>query len=432
MEIFKAHHDTYDALYKLNSNDPQEIENLFNLIKSNMSKPELITAQNLLSSIGVLFSYKNHYLRGYLLLFKKIYEEFQPKRIINVPRILHYFLYKEYGIVIDEAIKNSFKKLESKNYSLEVHEENTILRAIMDDDVESFISFTERSGFDENFIMKNNDLYPYLECGYSYLDLCCFHGSVKCFKFFGTKFGFDIAEDTVSLSFLSGNPDIMFECLKVKKPDFWAMKYAVFTHNMDFVAFLMNEYKIDIDLCSCARFNNIQAFLAYLDQTHDYNKCYAHSPGFNIPFLCKYLLSNGAKIGSREEKLSPAHYAALTNAVDALEYLISIGESVNYCSYMDGAPIHFAAEYNGKEFIKILLDNNVNVNEKGNACKIPLILAADEGCLETVEFLIANGANINASDNEGKTALHYAAESDFPEVIELLRLHQHDKKYSKF
>ncbi|EAX94598.1 hypothetical protein TVAG_135050 [Trichomonas vaginalis G3] len=50
----------------------------------------------------------------------------------------------------------------------------------MYNDLERFISFTEREGFDKDQLILSS-LYPY-NCDFSLLELCCYHGAVDCFK----------------------------------------------------------------------------------------------------------------------------------------------------------------------------------------------------------------------------------------------------------
>ncbi|EAY13284.1 hypothetical protein TVAG_464180 [Trichomonas vaginalis G3] len=64
----------------------------------------------------------------------------------------------------------------------EIHATNTIYRAILDNDKERFITFTENECFDENQNLQS-ELYPYSNKGYSLLELCCYQGAVDCFKF---------------------------------------------------------------------------------------------------------------------------------------------------------------------------------------------------------------------------------------------------------
>ena len=135
----------------------------------------------------------------------------------------------------------------------------------MYNDLKEFIIFTERDGFDKNQKLKSQ-LYPYSSDGYSLLELCCYHGAVDCFKLLRTKFSSEITQKCLLFSFLGGNPEIMSECLKYKKPEVNCLRYAIISHNIDFVTFLMNEYGLEINLDYCVRDNNIESFLVYFDK----------------------------------------------------------------------------------------------------------------------------------------------------------------------
>ena len=115
----------------------------------------------------------------------------------------------------------------------------------MYNDLERFIAFTEIDGFNQYRILTSN-LYPDSDESYLLLELCCYHGAVDCFKFLRTKFNSAITQKCLEFSFLGGNPEIMSECLKYQKPNKDCMKYAIISHNIDFVTFLMNEYNIEI------------------------------------------------------------------------------------------------------------------------------------------------------------------------------------------
>ena len=167
----------------------------------------------------------------------------------------------------------------------------------MNNDKERFIQFTESDGFDKDQKLKSK-LYPYYSKGYSLLELCCYHGVVDCFKLLRTKFNSEITQRCLQFSFLGGNPEIMSECLKSQKLNKECMKYAIISHNIDFVTFLMNEYYIEIDLEFCGIYNNLEAFLVYFDKYYKYkiDHCFIKSAIFAIPSLCEYFISQGAKI----------------------------------------------------------------------------------------------------------------------------------------
>ncbi|EAY21722.1 hypothetical protein TVAG_237480 [Trichomonas vaginalis G3] len=145
----------------------------------------------------------------------------------------------------------------------------------MYDDKGKFIFFTERDEFNEDQKLQSS-LYPYIGegyflflFGYLLLELCCYYGAVDCFKLLRTKFNSKITETCLELSFLGGNPEIMSECFKNLKTDEKCMEYAIISHNIDFVTFLMNEYSLEIDLLNCGIYKNLESFLVYFDQTND-------------------------------------------------------------------------------------------------------------------------------------------------------------------
>ncbi|EAY13372.1 hypothetical protein TVAG_424030 [Trichomonas vaginalis G3] len=92
----------------------------------------------------------------------------------------------------------------------------------------------------------------------------------------------------------------MSECLKYQTPDSECMRYAIISHNIDFVTFLMNEYNIEIDLGYCGFYNNVESFLVHFDQTNDINKCFVYSWIFNIPSILEYFLLHGANINVKK------------------------------------------------------------------------------------------------------------------------------------
>ena len=61
---------------------------------------------------------------------------------------------------------------------------------------------------------------------------------------------------------------------------------AIISHNIDFVTFLMNEYNLEIDLECCGKYNNLESFLIYFNQTNNINHCFVYSVMFDIPSIC--------------------------------------------------------------------------------------------------------------------------------------------------
>ncbi|EAY05440.1 hypothetical protein TVAG_197410 [Trichomonas vaginalis G3] len=390
--LYNDYDNTFNELYRLNTFNEGEIEKVYKDIKTQLIETNYFSPSDIIKIISSISIYNNRYIKSYWILFKKIYEKYHPKRIKNISPLFDYFVYKEYGIIFDETNKIACKEYEIKNYSLEVHELNTSYRAIMDDDLKLLISIAEQEEFDKDQKLLS-DFYPKFQ-GDSYLELCCYHGSVDCFKFLRTKFHSQITEKCLWYSFLSGNQEIMSECLKFQRPNFVCMVFAVISHNIDFVSFLMNEYNLRIDLTSCGTYNNLQSFLVYLDQTKDINSCFVYSPLFRIPSVCEYLLSHGASVNAKDEMWKTAlQVAAMNDLKNIAEFLISHG---------------------------------ANVNEQNSNGWTSLIIASNNNCIETAETLLLHGADVNAKEYRGGSSLHWTSWTNSKEAVELLLMHGAD------
>ncbi|EAY14342.1 hypothetical protein TVAG_026630 [Trichomonas vaginalis G3] len=371
--IYKYYIDSFIALYQLKTKDEEDLNSIYKIIKTELIDSMKYPPQNFIRSILSIIPYNNRYTMSYLKLIKFIYDDYHVKEVRNIVNIFNFMFYKEYGIKLDNS--SDFEDIKSEN--LIIHSENTIYRAIIDNNLEKFILFTECDEFDENQKL-NSSLFPFSNAEYSLLEVCCYYGAVDCFKLLRTKFKSTITEICLDFSFLCGNQEIMSECLKYQRPDNYSMKYAIISHNIDFVTFLTNEYNIEIDLEYCGIYKNLDALLVYYDQTNNVDKCILYSALFEIPCLCEYFLSLGANINEKND----------------------LGETA----------LIFAADFNYIEMIEFLILHGANINEKNNQGEIALHYAADNNHKEMAELLISHGANINEKDENGKTALHYTVE----------------------
>ncbi|EAX89628.1 hypothetical protein TVAG_385980 [Trichomonas vaginalis G3] len=293
----------------------------------------------------------------------------------------------------------------------------------MNDDLKSFIMFTEETDFDPSIRFFATKLYPLKYYELSFIELCCYHGAVNCFKLLRSKFNSQITKGCLQLSFLGGNPEILNECLKYQKPNDECMDFAIASHNIDFVTFLMNEHKLQINLNKCIEYKNLQAFFIYLDQTKDIKNCFVKSTSFNIPSLCAYLLNNGANLKMCDEYFTPFQTAINYDCLEMVEFLIDSGGSIHTVDEYGKSLLHDAAASNSKRIIEFLIAHGLDVNCKDNDGYTPLHQAAEFNCLEATEQLIVHGANINEKCDLGDTALHIAAENDSIEVAEYFVSH---------
>ncbi|EAY02942.1 hypothetical protein TVAG_040920 [Trichomonas vaginalis G3] len=417
--IFKYYIDSYTTLYQLKTENTEELNSIYKMIKTELIDSNKYLPKIIIKDILNIIPYNNRYTKSYLSLAKLIYDDYNVCEVNNVEDVSNFLFYKEYGIKLNKIY--DFGKIQSEN--LEILTEDTIYRAIMYNDLKKLISFTDIKGFKDMEKLQSS-LYPYPEFGYSYLELCCYYGAVDCFKFLITKFYAQISLRCLYLSFLGKNPEIMSECLKHYKPDDYCMMYAIISHNIDFVTFLMNEYDIQIDLRDCGIYKNLDSFLVYLDQTNAIKTCFVNSARFNIPSFCEYFLSLGVKVNVKiEGGLTALHIAAWENCKETVEFLFLHGAKIKEKEDAGRTALHLAARKQSKETVEFLISHGININEKTNVGDTALHVAAVNNRKEIAEILISNGIKINEKNDFNRTALHYTASEKSKETAELLISH---------
>ncbi|EAX88824.1 hypothetical protein TVAG_025920 [Trichomonas vaginalis G3] len=425
MEIIKDYNDAITAIYRLKTYKEEEIETIYQLIKRNLIETKFFTPSQIIHIIESVSIYNNEYMMSYLILFKRIYDEYNPINLQNIGKIFAYLIYKEYGIIIGKSYEYG-----ELGYIATIHPEGTIWKAIMDDDKQSFIVFTQNEGFNKDKTLIC-ELYSPTKDGLSYLELCCYHGSVSIFKYLREEFNSEITETCVQFAFLSGNPDILSECINqiYTLNRCYCMKFAIISHNIDFVTYLMNEHAMKISPYECSWYLNILAFIVYMDSIKDFNKGFVESLRFNHPALCEYFLSKGAKIDNNSSHETVLHYAAEYCNGKIIDLLISHGADVLRKNKYKQTALHLALEYNNQEAAEVLISRGANIKAKDNLSnQTALHIAAKNNCVKIVELLISHGAKIDIPNNEGETPLHYAAYNNSKEALEILVLHGADVK----
>ncbi|EAX93351.1 hypothetical protein TVAG_496730 [Trichomonas vaginalis G3] len=187
--ICKYYIDSCNALYQLKTEKEEELNSIYKMIKTELIDSMIFHPHDIIMDILKFIPYNNRYIKSYLFLIKQIYDDYQVRDIPNAHTVLKFLFYKEYGIKLNKS--DNFENPKFEN--IDIHEEDTIYRAIMYNDIKRFISSTEGEGFDKDQKLKS-DLYPYSYEGYSLLELCCYHGAVDCFKFLRTKFNSEITQ----------------------------------------------------------------------------------------------------------------------------------------------------------------------------------------------------------------------------------------------
>ena len=387
MELNKDYINTFEALYRLNTSDNGKIEELFQRIKIHLIETKLFTPTEIIKSIKYAAQFNIRYIGSYMILLKIFLQEY-PKTYDSLIILFQHILIGK--IPIESAYVELVFDYHYNHYASDKNGEIFIVKMIMNDDIKAFVSFIE-SEYAENDYKLNLASYRF----YQY---CCYYGAVNCFRFLRTKLkckndlsGFP--RECLNYSFIGGNPDIISECLKWYKPNNVCMSYAIATHNIDFVTFLMNEYNLIIEIADCMIYNNLQAFLVYLDKLNDINKCVAESVHFNIMSLCEFFILHGADINGKGEEGSSAFIiAAKENKLNFVNLLISHGADVNFKNGYGTTALHYAIQNNNINMVETLISHGADVNAKNSYGQTPFEYSNDEIIMN---FLKSHGAKSN-------------------------------------
>ncbi|EAY19700.1 ankyrin repeat protein, putative [Trichomonas vaginalis G3] len=417
MELCKDYGCACNTIYKLKASTDDEITRIYQDIKNKMIETDLFLPTQLITMLFEAAIYNRRYFDSYWIIFKKIYEEYHPLLTTSIKMPFLYLTNKEYGI---NSYQNCQYNIENQKNLLFCHQDDPTYKAIMDDDKEKFILIIEQDGFNQYQKFRRNS------SEYSLIELCCFYGAVDCFKLLRTKFKSKITNYCLRFSFLSGKPDIMSECLKFQKPDQKCMKYAIISHNIDFVTFLMNEYNIPIDVDYCIKYNNIEAFLVLLDQTQNIKQSLVYASGFDIPSLCEYLTLHNADVNEKlPNGLSPIIIAARQNSYKVAEILFNYGASIEAQDDIGKTPLINAAMHGNLETLKFLISHGSNVNATYQGIN-SLFFAASLNHLKIAELLISHGIDLNHQDRFGDTVLHQVTHNNQKDFVTILVSHGAD------
>ena len=410
--------DGVNALFRFHSTEESEIENTYKFIKDKLIETKIFSPTKVLTLIQEAAIHNNKNFKSYWILYKKIIDEFHPDQINYNYIIFDYFLYKEYGINFNEMNLKKFKEFDEKGYITDVHKENTIFYAIMKDDISLFGTFE----IDPKQILQS-EFYPESKKGYSLIELCCYHGSSNCFMMLRSRFNVEITQKCLMLSFMGGNPQILIDCLRFQVPDNDCMKYAIISHNMDFIVHLVNYYQIEIDLLTCGMNYNIEAFMYALNQ-RNINKCFAISPVFNMKSLCEYFLDYKADINAKDDRGANAlYYAVLKDDHEIAEMLILNKINVNASDNNGVTPLHLAFMQNNINLAQYLISHRASKKSRDQSGRTLLHYAVTKNCFEMVQLLILNDFDVNTTDFYGTTALHVASANNCIEIINFLISH---------
>lgn len=410
--LFKEYSDTFNKIYKLKSTDESELDEIYQDIENHLIKPKKIGLTHIADILSIASQYNNRYYKSYLSILKKIYQEHKDD-MKHGTSLLSYFVCKEYGIPFNEDNEKGCSFFDMDEVSLDYFEEDSIVTAIRNDDLESLQSIAKTTKIQKHQTYFSF-FYPKIR-DYTLLDLCAIHGSINCWKFLTKKYKLHPDEECMPYSFLSGVPDIIKDCTMYNATNKECMKHAIISHRMDLVQYLMDKHKIEIDLKSCGCYNNMEAFLLYYDITSNSKECFVNSVWFNTPSICEYFLSKGVDINVQDKNHKTIfYYAAKKNKFEIVEFLLSHGADVN-CKVSPGSSaLHVASKRGNDKIVEYLISKGADIEMKDKPnCRTPFLCAAIHGRTKTMEILLSHGANINDIGIYTCSALHQLSKNNF-------------------
>ncbi|EAY23422.1 hypothetical protein TVAG_070860 [Trichomonas vaginalis G3] len=441
--------DTYERLYHLNSSESHNeilnsmIDCLVN--KYNISKYLLI--KSLLTAIK--FNYKSIVL--YSIILNQILTKFSiPSSYVlnNFPDLLNN---NEFVVTMKFPQWDEFDDI------------------IMYDRIEKFKNIAL-----ERDIEKLNMTIPNFSSN-SILENCAYFGSVNIFSFIIMNYSPTITAKCLENAIISGNTDIINECLKYQTLFPCCINYAIASHNNTFLQHMLThdlidakdfDYQLVIDSQNlksvfllfekdkklivpwCSAFQQTYEIIKNgnldLTKTVEDNKTILHfAAEFNCLETCKFLISS-CKINvntSSFTQRTPLHYAAVRNSYETSEFLLTKKANVNAKDIFGFTPLHFAARDSSKELVQLFISHGANVEIKNDFGYDALLYSVEQNNEKIAEILINNGANINqeyytrgtpafhhANKNydcnvNGYTVLHKAAQLNYKDIMAFLLSH---------
>ena len=143
------------------------------------------------------------------------------------------------------------------------------------------------------------------------------------------------------------------------------------------------------------------------------------------PEIIEYLLSLGMTVNMTDKSgQTPLMCACYKGGrLDNIKRLLELGADIQQLEFNDGwSALHFAARDSSPEIIEYLLSLGMTVNMTDKSGQTPLMCACYKGGrLDNIKRLLELGADIQQLEfNDGWSALHFAASDSSPEIIEYL------------
>ena len=136
-----------------------------------------------------------------------------------------------------------------------------------------------------------------------------------------------------------------------------------------------------------------------------------------IDLIHTHLLNIESKTG---EGYTPLMIAAYSGKLNAVEWFLEKGATVNCVDNTGWNTLHYAAQGGDTDIISLIHIHLPNIESKtGEGCT-PLMVAAFTGKLHAVKWFLEKGATVACECNRGWNTLHYAAQGGDTDILSLI------------
>ena len=296
----------------------------------------------------------------------------------------------------------------------DLYEEDSIGRAIVDDDVSSLKNMLLLSKnlpclpYDSLFLVLMNDTGEL-----TLLQLSAFLGSLNCFKYLLMN-GETINEDLCTFAVSGGSLEIVHLCeqhgMKFTRCIYTSVEY----HRNDIFQWIRTHFDCGAHLLhTCIEYDNYSLLYDLVENGYDVNEnLFNHYPLASAAFydsvgIISYLIDIGCDINAKGiEGETALILATKTNNINSLELLIHKRCDINIKDNKGITALHYAAQKGFSEAVEILLNNGADLNVKDNNGCTPLFYAMLNHHYDIAKLLISKGVDLNIKDNKGNALIH--------------------------
>ena len=200
------------------------------------------------------------------------------------------------------------------------------------------------------------------------IDVCAYYGSVNIFSFLLSNFGQCVTIFSLTYAIIGGNDDIINECNKSFKMNYWCMQNAILSHNNKVIKYIIEHklFYIDLSFSDCIKRsqNLYPLFLLYKK-----NKNYIIPWCAAIPQSINILRNDNLDFGKKSKNgMTLLHYAASSKNTEICKLLLDSPKiyqtDINQADNYGQTALHYAAKNNKKNIVTLLLSYGAIANAR--------------------------------------------------------------------